>query len=222
MENRVRRTGVSVGQHALVMAVLAFASMQALAQTAPAAQVAPTAKSSAAAPRVSLTTSEGTIVLELNESRAPVTVRNFLEYVRKGHYDGTIFHRVIGDFMIQGGGMTPDMKERSTGKPIENEARNGLRNDRGTVAMARTNVVNSATAQFFINVVNNDMLNHMASPPPGVPREQVFGYAVFGKVVSGMDVVERIRSVPTGSAGPHRNVPLKPVLIQKATILPAS
>jgi len=212
---------LNVGQHALGVVVLALASLQAFAQTAPTAPAA-AAKSSAAAPRVALNTSEGTIVLELNEARAPVTVRNFLEYVRKGHYDGTIFHRVIGDFMIQGGGMTPDMKERSTGKPIVNEARNGLRNERGTVAMARTNVVNSATAQFFINVVNNDMLNHMPSPPPGVSPEQVFGYAVFGKVVSGMDVVERIRKVPTGSAGPHGNVPLKPVVIQKATVLPVS
>ncbi|MBP2686138.1 MAG: peptidyl-prolyl cis-trans isomerase, cyclophilin type, partial [Deltaproteobacteria bacterium] len=145
---------------------------------------------------VTLETSLGVIKVELYPDKAPVSVQNFLAYVKEGHYDGLIFHRVIRDFMIQGGGFTKEMKERgSKHPPIRNEADNGLSNDRGTLAMARTSVVDSATAQFFINVVNNDFLNHRSKTPQG------YGYAVFGKVVEGMDVVDKIRAVPTGKAG---------------------
>lgn len=160
------------------------------------------------AQKVLLNTSMGDIVVELNAAKAPKTVENFLQYVKEGHYDGTVFHRVIDNFMIQGGGMTPDLKEKSTRAPIALESRNGLKNDRGTIAMARRNDPNSATAQFFINVKNNDMLNAGASD----------GYAVFGTVVSGMDVVDKIRAVPTGSQGMYSDVPSKPILIQKASV----
>ncbi len=163
---------------------------------------------------VSLETSMGIIQLELNPEVAPVSVKNFLTYVREGHYDGLIFHRVIGDFMIQGGGFTKEMQERRAKRPpIRNEADNGLKNDRGTVAMARTGVVDSATAQFFINTVNNDFLNHRGKTPPE------YGYAVFGKVIQGMDAVDKIRAVPTGSAGGHQDVPKTPVVILKATVI---
>lgn len=166
------------------------------------------------APHVVLQTSKGTIELELYPDKAPVTVKNFLEYVKKGHYDGTVFHRVIPDFMIQGGGFTPDLAEKPTGAPIKNEADNGLKNDRGTIAMARTSDPNSATAQFFINVKDNDNLNR--------PSFDGFGYAVFGKVVQGMDVVDKIRVVPTTtkmSAGtPLENVPVEAVVIKSAKL----
>jgi len=156
----------------------------------------------------------GNITLELNPDKAPVSVENFLTYVREGHYDGLIFHRVIRDFMIQGGGFTKEMKEkRLAHPPIKNEAENGLRNDRGAIAMARTGVVNSATAQFFINVVNNAFLDHRDETPRG------FGYAVFGRVVEGMDVVDRIRAVPTGTVSMFQDVPLAPVTILKATLV---
>lgn len=166
---------------------------------------------SAQAQKVKLATSAGNIVIELDAAKAPKTVDNFLQYVKAGHYDGTIFHRVIGSFMIQGGGMTPDMKEKPTRAPIPLESHNGLSNVRGTVAMARTNDPNSATAQFFINVNDNKRLD-AASAPDGN------GYAVFGKVVSGMDVVDKIRAVPTGSRGPYDDVPITPITINKATV----
>ena len=160
--------------------------------------------------KVQLTTSMGNITLTLNDELAPKSTENFLDYVRSGHYDGTIFHRVIANFMVQGGGMTAGMKQKPTKAPIDNEADNGLPNSRGTVAMARTSDPHSATSQFFINVVNNPMLN--APSPDG------FGYAVFGRVVSGMDVVDKIRAVSTGNKGPHQNVPNTPVTILKATL----
>ncbi|KTT26524.1 peptidylprolyl isomerase [Pseudacidovorax intermedius] len=167
--------------------------------------------SQAAAPRVKLTTSAGDIVLQLEPAKAPKTVANFLQYVQDKHYDGTVFHRVIDGFMIQGGGFTPDLRQKPTRAPVPLEADNGLKNDRGTIAMARTSDPNSATAQFFINVKNNDMLN--------APNPDGHGYTVFGKVVSGMDVVDKIRAVPTGAQGPMRDVPVEPVVIRSATVL---
>jgi len=170
------------------------------------------AQDKAAAPRVLLATSLGDITIQLDAEKAPKTVANFLDYVKSGHYDGTVFHRVIGGFMIQGGGFTPDMVQKPTRAPIALESRNGLKNERGTVAMARTSVPDSATSQFFINVVDNAMLDQ-ANARDGQ------GYAVFGKVVAGMDVVDRIRAVETTSVGGHQNVPAKPVLIRSATIV---
>lgn len=161
-------------------------------------------------PRVLLRTNMGDIVLELDAVRAPITVSNFLAYVDSGHYNGTIFHRVIDGFMIQGGGFTRDMVQKPTRPPIRNEATNGLKNLRGTIAMARTPDIHSATAQFFINVVDNPSLDHQSEDPRG------FGYCVFGRVVEGMDTVDRIKAVPTGSQGGHENVPLEPVEIIEA------
>ena len=165
---------------------------------------------------IKLTTNHGTITLELDTVNAPKTSANFIAYVESGHYDGTIFHRVIKNFMIQGGGMTPDMEQKPTQAPIENEgeqtAKAGLKNVRGSIAMARTNDPHSATAQFFINTVDNDFLDFKA------PSGQGWGYCVFGKVVEGMDVVDKIRAVRTGSAGMHRDVPAEPVLIKKASL----
>lgn len=161
----------------------------------------------ALAQKVKLATTMGDIVIELDAAKAPKTVDNFLQYVKSGHYDGTIFHRVIGNFMIQGGGMTSDLKQKATRAPIPLESRNGLVNVRGSVAMARTNDPNSATAQFFINVKDNDFLD-AANARDGA------GYAVFGKVVSGMDVVDKIKAVPTGPG----DVPLQPVVIKSATV----
>jgi len=158
-------------------------------------------------PRVKLTTSKGPILIQLDKEKAPISTANFVKYVSMGHYDGTIFHRVMDNFMIQGGGMTPGMVEKQTGSPIKNEATNGLKNDAYTVAMARTSNPDSATAQFFINVKDNDFLNAGAGNP---------GYAVFGKVIEGKATVDSIKVVPTGNAGPHENVPTTPVLIQKA------
>jgi cyclophilin family peptidyl-prolyl cis-trans isomerase len=166
-------------------------------------------------PRVRLETTLGVIELELDAERAPISSENFLGYVRDGFYDGLIFHRVIPTFMIQGGGFTPDMQQKQPRAPIQNEAANGLRNDRGTVAMARTSVVDSATAQFFINVVDNDFLNHRA------PNPREYGYAVFGRVTAGMDVVDAIRNVPTGQQGPFRDVPRQPVVITRASVVGA-
>lgn len=163
------------------------------------------------AQKVRLDTSAGEIVLELDREKAPRTVDNFLQYVRAGHYEGTIFHRVIEGFMIQGGGMDAQMREKPTRAPIPLESRNGLNNVRGTVAMARTAVPDSATAQFFINVVDNAFLD-------AAQARDGNGYAVFGKVVSGMDVVDRIRIVPTSNKGPHQNVPTMPITIRKATV----
>ena len=161
---------------------------------------------------VRLETSMGDIELELDAEKAPKTVENFLSYVKSGHYDGTIFHRVINGFMIQGGGMTAEMKEKATGDPIENEADNGLKNQAYTIAMARTNDPHSATAQFFINVKNNDFLDHKAKNPAG------WGYAVFGKVAKGQGVVNKIKGVKTGKKGFHDDVPLEPVVINKASV----
>ena len=163
------------------------------------------------ADKVRLATSAGDIVLDLDREKAPKTVENFVQYVKAGHYDGTIFHRVISGFMIQGGGMKSDMSEKPTRAPISLESRNGLQNLRGTVAMARTSDPNSATAQFFINTVDNAFLDQANSRDGN-------GYAVFGRVVEGMEVVDKIRAVPTASAGPHQNVPVTPVLIRKATL----
>jgi len=159
------------------------------------------------AQKVKFVTSAGDIVVELDATKAPKTVDNFVQYVKAGHYNGTVFHRVINNFMIQGGGMTADLKEKTTRAPIPLEARNGLNNDRGTIAMARTPDPNSATAQFFINVKDNDFLNAARAADGN-------GYAVFGKVVSGMDVVDKIRAVPTGAA----DVPTTAVVIKKATL----
>jgi cyclophilin family peptidyl-prolyl cis-trans isomerase len=167
----------------------------------------------AVAPRVALETSAGQIVIELDAAKAPQTVENFLTYVRDGFYDGTVFHRVIPDFMIQGGGFTAEMQQKQVRSPIQNEARNGLRNTRGSVAMARTNNPHSATAQFFVNLVDNVALDQ-ASARPGD-----FGYAVFGHVVSGMDVVDKIALVRTGNRGPHRDVPVEPVVIRSAKVV---
>ena len=162
--------------------------------------------------KATIDTNMGTITLELNEEKAPETVRNFVKYAEDGHYDGTIFHRVIDGFMIQGGGFTKAMNQKPTREPIRNEAMNGLKNERGTIAMARTMVVDSATSQFFINLVDNACLD-VSSPTP-----QGFGYAVFGKVVDGMSVVDSIAKVKTGFSGPHQNVPEEPILIKKITI----
>ena len=163
------------------------------------------------APKVKLATSMGDIVVQLDPAKAPKTVENFLTYVKDKHYDGTIFHRVIDGFMIQGGGFTPDMQQKPTKAPVQNEAANGLKNDRYTIAMARTADPNSATAQFFINVKDNAMLN--APSPDG------HGYAVFGKVVSGTEVVDKIKAVKTGRKGFHDDVPNEDVVIEKAVAL---
>jgi peptidyl-prolyl cis-trans isomerase A (cyclophilin A) len=183
------------------------------------------------APKVLLATSAGDITIELNRDKAPKTVDNFLAYAKAGHYDGTIFHRVIDGFMIQGGGFTPDFTQKPTKAPIPLESQNGLANERGSVAMARTSDPNSATSQFFINVGDNAFLNYRKFDkdtevptkggtrvvPAGTVNE---GYAVFGKVVAGMDVVDKIKGVPTGSNGPHQNVPTQPVVIKSVKILP--
>ncbi len=166
------------------------------------------------APRVALETNHGTIVLELDPDHAPLSVENFLAYVDDGFYDGTIFHRVIDGFMIQGGGFTSDFEQKETRPPIRNEADNGLKNRRGTVAMARTNAPHSATAQFFINVADNAFLDHTAPTPRG------WGYAVFGRVVDGMEVVDTLRQVATGNHGMHQNVPREPIVIESARRLP--
>jgi len=160
--------------------------------------------------QVKMSTSHGDIVLELDDENAPETVKNFLGYVDSGFYNGTVFHRVIDGFMIQGGGFEPGMKQKPTGDPVANEASNGLKNDAYTIAMARTSDVDSATAQFFINVAKNDFLNFSAPTPQG------FGYCVFGKVVAGQDVVDKIKSVETGSSGFHRDVPMQDVVIERA------
>ncbi|KHV22476.1 peptidylprolyl isomerase [Acinetobacter baumannii] len=164
-------------------------------------------------PQVELNTNKGRIVLELNTEKAPKTAANFLKYVRDGFYDGVIFHRVIDGFMIQGGGFDENFKEKATRDAIENEADNGLSNDVGTIAMARTQAPHSASAQFFINVKNNSFLNHTSKTAQG------WGYAVFGKVVEGMDVVEAIKGVRTGNRGYHADVPLENVVIESAKII---
>lgn len=164
---------------------------------------------------VKLHTNFGIITLELNADKAPETVANFLNYVRSGFYNGTIFHRVISNFMIQGGGMESGMKEKSTNAPIKNEADNGLSNERGTIAMARTMEPHSASAQFFINVKDNKFLDHRSPTPDG------WGYAVFGRVVDGMDVVDKIKDVATGNTGYHQDVPVEDVIIESAEVVEA-
>lgn len=168
------------------------------------------AQAQANAPKVRLSTSMGDMVLELYPDKAPKTVENFLQYVQDKHYDGTVFHRVIGNFMIQGGGFTVDLQQKPTRAPVPLEASNGLKNDRGTIAMARTANPNSATAQFFVNVVDNAGLN--APAPDG------YGYTVFGKVIQGMDTVDKIRNATVGNQGGHQNVPKTPITITKATL----
>lgn len=162
---------------------------------------------------VKLHTNHGVITLELDAEKAPVTVENFISYVKAGHYDNTVFHRVINNFMIQGGGFEPGMNQKPTGEPIQNEADNGLKNEIGTVAMARTQAPHSATAQFFINVADNAFLNFRSADMQG------FGYCVFGRVSDGMDVVEKIRNVPTGSKGFHQDVPVEDVVIERAELV---
>jgi len=188
---------------ALALNALAMTAMFSIANPAAAADPAP---------KVKLATSMGDIVVELNPDKAPKSVANFLQYVREKHYDGTIFHRVIDGFMIQGGGFTADMVQKPMRAPIPLEAANGLKNDKYTLAMARTSAPDSATAQFFINVKDNAMLN--------APQPDGHGYAVFGKVVEGQDVVDKIKAVATGNKGPYQNVPNTPITIQSATVLP--
>jgi peptidyl-prolyl cis-trans isomerase B (cyclophilin B) len=175
--------------------------------------LSPSAWADVSHPRVRLETNLGAIVLELDAQKAPKTVENFLTYVRDGFYDGTTFHRVIKGFMIQGGGLTADMQRKPPKAPIKNEADNGLKNKRGTIAMARTGDPNSATSQFFINTVDNAPLDYKEKSLPG------WGYCVFGKVVEGMDVVDAIEAVKTGSKAGRRNVPTKPVVIKRATVM---
>lgn len=163
-------------------------------------------------PIVKMQTSKGEIVIELNGEEAPVSVENFLNYVRQGFYQQTIFHRVIPNFMIQGGGFTPDMAQKKTGAEIKNEADNGLKNLRGTLAMARTQVVDSATSQFFINLVDNAFLNHQGKTP------NAYGYAVFGRVTEGMEIVDEIAGVKTANHGHHQDVPVEPVVIESVSI----
>jgi cyclophilin family peptidyl-prolyl cis-trans isomerase len=208
-------------QRLFVLPSLLLAATGALAQTTPAPTSAPDVATTeqaapAAAPRVLLRTSEGDITIELAADKAPKSVANFLDYVKLKHYDGTVFHRVIENFMVQGGGFGPDLKLKPTRPPVQNEADNGLSNLRGTVAMARTNDPHSGNSQFFINVVDNNRLDH-------VSKENGFtwGYAVFGKVITGMDVVDKIKATPTGPGGPFpRDVPITPIVIQSAEILP--
>ena len=210
------------------LGTLASLALGAALLTGPGAAVAQ------AAPRVAITTNAGTIVVELNPAKAPVSVENFLGYVKKGFYSGTVFHRVIENFMIQGGGMDANLREKQgAGPSIVNEAANGLKNERGTIAMARLRGINTASNQFFINTVDNAFLDHIAVPPQGLTinrggrqmfiakeeADSVYGYAVFGKVVEGLDVVDRIRRVETRPAGPHQNVPLTPIVIEKVTLL---
>ena len=164
-------------------------------------------------PKVKLVTSKGDIVIALDAANAPITVENFLAYVNDGFYAGTVFHRVIDGFMIQGGGMKPNMFEKKTNAPIKNEAANGLKNELGTVAMARTQVVDSATSQFFINVADNDFLNHQNTSPAG------YGYAVFGRVTEGMETIDAIRKVRTGNKGGHQDVPVEPITIDEAIVI---
>lgn len=196
-------------------AALAIVPAAAGAQTAtpPTPSTTEGNKPMSTSPRVKLQTNQGDIVITLDAEKAPKTVENFLGYVKSGFYNGTIFHRVIDGFMIQGGGFEAGLKQKPTQAPIENEADNGLKNDKYTVAMARTSDPNSATAQFFINVANNDFLNFTAPTPNG------WGYAVFGKVTEGTEIVDKIKGVKTGNSGFHQNVPTEDVVIEKAEVL---
>ncbi len=188
-------------------------SLSAQDTTKPAAETKPEPKAEAPKTvKITLETTKGTIELELDPVKAPVSVANFVNYVKKGHYEGTIFHRVIPGFMIQGGGFTADMQQKPVDAPIKNEAQNGLKNVRGAICMARTSVVDSATSQFFINVKDNDFLNFKSPDPRG------FGYAVFGNVTKGMDVVDAIVNAPTTSKGMHENVPVEPISIKSAKV----
>ncbi|TAN30334.1 MAG: peptidyl-prolyl cis-trans isomerase [Castellaniella sp.] len=191
--------------------VLALAAGPASAASAPINSTQGTSMSSH--PHVKLHTNKGDMLIELDADKAPKTVENFLTYVKEGFYDGTIFHRVINNFMIQGGGFEPGMKQKQTHAPIENEANNGLKNDRYTLAMARTADPHSATAQFFINVANNDFLNFTA------PTSNGWGYAVFGRVIEGTDVVDEIKKVKTGNKGFHQDVPVEDVILESATLV---
>ncbi|MDD3642950.1 MAG: peptidylprolyl isomerase [Candidatus Krumholzibacteria bacterium] len=184
-----------------------------IAAAVPAGSPAGEAGKPASNPTVVIKTNLGDITVELYPDKAPITVKNFLGYIEKKFYDGTIFHRVIDGFMIQGGGFMPDMTQKEPGPPIKNEASNGLKNERYTIAMARTNIVDSATAQFYINVADNAGLDHKDTTPQG------YGYAVFGKVIAGTDVVDRIRAVKTATKGMYKDVPVKPVVINKIRIL---
>ena len=198
MSNRTARN--------IASAIAAFA-LGSLSTTAPSAQADDTSP-----PRVTFETTQGSFVLELDPAAAPETVENFLAYVRDGFYEGTIFHRVIAGFMVQGGGFNQEFEQKQTRAPIRNEADRGGRNDRGSIAMARTPDPHSATAQFFINVVDNDFLNHRGRTAQG------WGYTAFGRVVEGMDVVDRIAAVKTGSRGPYQDVPAEAVVIQNTDI----
>ncbi len=200
---------VALQRSAAIVLVVAVGLVAGTAYAQPAAPSAddPSTATKGGKPVVVLETSLGTIEIELDTEKAPVSAENFLAYVDAGHYDGTIFHRVIPDFMIQGGGFDPSMSQKPTKAPIKNEAKNGLLNQRGTVAMARTNVVDSATSQFFINLKDNDFLNHSGRD---------YGYAVFARVTSGMDVVDKIAAVKTANRGGHQNVPAEVVKIDKA------
>ena len=203
----ILRRAVLVSLIALPLAAAAQSTPNAPKTEKPAAAAA---SCKGATPKVKLTTSSGPIVLELNRGMAPNTVDNFMKYVESGHYNGTVFHRVIDGFMIQGGGFTPDMKQKPTRDTIKNESTNGLKNANYTVAMARTNVRDSATSQFFINVKDNDFLNYSGETPQG------HGYAVFGKVVEGKEVVDKMKKVATGNTGGHQNVPTTAIVIEKA------
>ncbi len=204
-------------RHAVLLPALLAISVSACAaqkepKTEATAPAQPTTASSSM-PRVTLNTSMGNIVVELNPEKAPLSSANFIEYVNSGHYNGTIFHRVIDNFMIQGGGFDANMQQKPTRAPIQNEANNGLKNTRGTIAMARTSDPQSASAQFFINVKDNDFLNYSS------PTQQGWGYTVFGQVVEGMDVVDKIKVVQTSNAGGNQNVPTTPIVIQQAVLL---
>ena len=196
-------------------ALLGLLAFNVSAADVPVEAAKPTSSEAAgAAPRVELETSLGTIVVELDPKAAPKSVDNFLHYVKDKHYDDTIFHRVIPGFMVQGGGFNASYVQKTTRPPVENEAANGLKNTRGTIAMARTNAPHSATSQFFINTVDNAFLDYKS------PTQQGYGYTVFGKVISGMDVVDKIAAQPTGSGGPFRSdVPRETVLIKQARVL---
>jgi peptidyl-prolyl cis-trans isomerase B (cyclophilin B) len=170
-------------------------------------------KSMSTTPQVKLQTNQGDMLIQLDAEKAPKTVENFLTYVREGFYDGTVFHRVINNFMVQGGGFDTDMKQKQTHAPVENEANNGLKNNRYTLAMARTSDPHSATAQFFINVADNDFLNFTSPTPNG------WGYTVFGSVIEGSDVVDKMKVVKTGNKGFHQDVPLENIVIEKATVV---
>jgi cyclophilin family peptidyl-prolyl cis-trans isomerase len=209
MNNSRRIVLASFFAAALPLAACAQAPADKAAAPAPASASSCTQKGNAPM-KVKLTTSMGAIVIQLDKEKAPVSVDNFVKYVEAGTYNGTIFHRVIDGFMVQGGGFTKDMQQKPTQAPIKNEANNGLKNDNYTVAMARTGVRDSATSQFFINVKDNAFLNYSGESPQG------WGYAVFGKVVEGQDVVDKIKKVPTGNKGMYQNVPNEPVVIEKA------